>query len=195
MSAITKRWTVRPSWRKVVISGATKIGVFGALYVLGLFWLAGAGNPQGVDGPWELLPGLFILGVLAASLISQMSTTIELNTDHLVVRSMLRNPRIVRRVDIRGIALRTVSRYMTTRSVAIVVGRDGKGIASLPETAWQEKDLGLLRSELGSIDRGYHLVDSTYRTEFPDVTNDTVGWLIALAVIVLIFVGVYLERR
>ena len=90
-------------------------------------------------------------------------------------------------------SLRNPGRF--TRSVAIVVGRDGKGIASLPETAWQEKDLGLLRSELGSIDRGYHLVDSTYRTEFPDVTNDTVGWLIALAVIVLIFVGVYLERR
>jgi hypothetical protein len=80
--------------------------------------------------------------------------------------------------------------------VAIIVGRDGKSIATLSDVRWDESSVNRLRSALGSLDRDYREISYVeYGNEFPSVTHDNLGWALAFAVIVLVFVGVYLQGR
>jgi hypothetical protein len=192
--ALRDSLTLRPSWRKVGRSSLARLGPLSILYVVGLFWLGGAGG--GKDSLWEALPLGFLGIYLMADLVYRMSLVIHVDSTSLEIRSILRRPRVVARSEVRGVALRRVSRYLSSWSVAIIVGRNDRSFATLSEIEWDETNVNRLRGAIGSLDRTYREVSYVdYRNQFPGATHDNFGWAMAFAVIVLVFVGVYFQTR
>jgi hypothetical protein len=166
------------------------------IYVALQFWLAGQSG--GKDSAWELLPiGVFVAAI-AADIAIRMSTVVRLTPSDLEVGPWWLPHKVVPRKSVRGVALRGVFSRLGTTLYAVIYDEQNRSVATLPEGIWDEGELKRLQVLLPSKDRATHYVSAAdLSREFPGALTIVryAGWVLAIVVIALVFVGVALERQ
>jgi hypothetical protein len=186
--------TIKPSWRKAAASVVQRFTPFAIVLIVLQFWLA---SHTGVkDTQLEVLPLLVLVLAIVADYIYRMTTAVKVESEQLSIHSFLTSPHVIPRSEIRGVALRRVSSYRSSQSFAVIIGENGRSLATLPEAIWEEDDLRQLQAEVGSKDHSYRQVTrDEYRREFPGATRSYLGWILALVVLIMIFAAAYFQTK
>ena len=160
------------------------------------FWLAD--QLGGRDSVYELLPiGVLVLAVVA-DIGYRMGTIVRVTADQVFIERPLIRHKVVARPRVRGVALRGVFSYPGARVYAVIYDDRDRSIVTLPEGIWDDDDLRQLQASLGAKDHAIRYVSAAELSrEFPGVLTFSryAGWVLAVVVIALVFIGVALQSR